>query len=45
MTEKVIKFLYEKKNEYWKELQAKYDPEGTYKESYMEEAKKLDIQI
>lgn len=45
VTAKVIKFLSEKKPEYWKDLLGKFDPEGTYAKSYMEEAKKLDIKI
>lgn len=44
-SEKIIKFLYEKKNEMWKPLLEKYDPQGTYRQSYIEEAKKLNITV
>lgn len=44
-SEKIIKFLYEKKNEMWKELEAKYDPQGTYRQRYAEDAKKLNITV
>ncbi|XP_026816986.1 ejaculatory bulb-specific protein 3-like [Rhopalosiphum maidis] len=44
-SEKIIKFLFEKKNDMWKELEAKYDPKGTYKQRYAEEAKKLNIDV
>lgn len=44
-SEKIIKFLYEKKNDLWKKLEEKYDPKGIYKQRYMEEAKKLNIDV
>lgn len=44
-SEKIIKFLYEKKNEMWKQLVEKYDPKGTYRQTYIDEAKKLNITV
>nr|WMS58736.1 chemosensory protein gene 5 [Neotoxoptera formosana] len=44
-SEKVIKFLFEKKNDMWKQLEQKYDPQGLYKQRYMEDAKKLNIAV
>jgi hypothetical protein len=44
-SEKVIKYLYENKNDMWKELEAKYDPQGTYKQRYAEDAKRLNIKV
>jgi hypothetical protein len=32
--EKVIKFLYNKKPDDWKQLQEKYDPDNTYYKKY-----------
>jgi len=44
-SEKIIKFLFEKKNDLWKQLEAKYDPQGTYRQRYQEDAKRLNIQV
>jgi hypothetical protein len=44
-SEKIIKFLFEKKNDMWKELEAKYDPKGIYRQRYAEDAKKLNIDV
>lgn len=40
---KIIKFLNEKKNDLWKQLLEKYDPQGIYRQRYIEEAKNLNI--
>jgi hypothetical protein len=37
--EKVIKFLYKNKQEQWKLLQEKYDPENTYIKKYEDKLK------
>lgn len=42
-SEKIMKFLYEKKNDMWKQLEEKYDPKGTYRQRYEEDAKRLNI--
>ncbi|KAL4119310.1 hypothetical protein QTP88_012135 [Uroleucon formosanum] len=42
-SEKIIKFLFEKKNDMWKQLEEKYDPKGLYRQRYSEDAKKLNI--
>jgi len=44
-SEKIIKFIVENKKDMWKELQAKYDPQGKYKDLYKEEAKNLNIEV
>lgn len=44
-SEKVIKFLYEKKNDMWKQLEEKYDPQRTYRQRYEEDAKRLNIEV
>ncbi|VVC29316.1 Insect odorant-binding protein A10/Ejaculatory bulb-specific protein 3 [Cinara cedri] len=44
-SEKIIKFLYEKKSDLWKQLEDKYDPTKIYRQQYVEEAKKLNIEI
>jgi hypothetical protein len=44
-TERVIKFLIEKKPEQWTSLQAKYDPENVYQKRYKAEAEKSGIAI
>lgn len=38
-TEKVLRYLIEKKPQQWEELQKKYDPEGVYFSKYKDEAK------
>lgn len=43
-SEKIIKFLYEKKNDMWKALLGKYDPQGIFRQRYTEEAKKFNIE-
>ncbi|XP_049832419.1 ejaculatory bulb-specific protein 3-like [Schistocerca gregaria] len=40
-TEKVTKFLLEKKPDLWKQLEAKYDPNGEYRKRYDDRIKKL----
>lgn len=42
---KVLKHVCEKEKEYFKELEAKYDPEGIYRKKYAEDAKKEGIVI
>lgn len=44
-SEKAIKFMFEKKNDMWKELEAKYDPQGSYRQRYQEDAKRLNIEV
>jgi len=44
-SEKIIKFLFEKKNDMWKQLEQKYDPQGVYRQRYSEDAKKLNIDV
>ncbi|XP_075215740.1 ejaculatory bulb-specific protein 3-like [Lycorma delicatula] len=44
-TEKVMKFLIEKKPEQFNELEKKYDSEGKYRAAYKEEAAKHGINI
>lgn len=44
-SEKVIKHLIEKKPDQWTALEKKYDPQGTYKAKYAEEAAKRGIKI
>ncbi|NP_001156287.1 ejaculatory bulb-specific protein 3-like precursor [Acyrthosiphon pisum] len=44
-SEKIIKFLFEKKNDMWKQLEEKYDPKGLYRQRYSEDAKKLNIDV
>ncbi|KAH0954974.1 Csp7 [Eciton burchellii] len=39
-TEKVIRFLVNKKPETWEELKKKYDPTGEYSAKYVEDVKK-----
>ncbi|KAL1459677.1 hypothetical protein WDU94_011634 [Cyamophila willieti] len=38
---KIVKFLMEKKPEDWKAVEAKYDPDGTFRKKYEEELAKL----
>nr|CAD7405057.1 unnamed protein product [Timema cristinae]CAD7427897.1 unnamed protein product [Timema monikensis] len=40
-TKEVIHFLYQKKPEEWKRLQARFDPQNTYYENYKDELKQL----
>jgi Insect pheromone-binding family, A10/OS-D len=42
-TERVIKFLIEKKPDQWETLQAKYDPDHVYEKKYEAERKKLGV--
>jgi Insect pheromone-binding family, A10/OS-D len=42
-TEKVLRYLIEKKRSQWEELQKKYDPEGVYFSKYEAEAKARGI--
>nr|QCZ25116.1 chemosensory protein 2 [Nezara viridula]QWS70521.1 chemosensory protein 9 [Cylas formicarius] len=43
--EKVLRFLIEKKRDYYDELSKKYDPEGIYLKKYEAEAQKRGIKI
>lgn len=36
-----MKYLYENKNDLYKQLEAKYDPQGIYRQRYQVEVKKL----
>ncbi|KAJ3648853.1 hypothetical protein Zmor_020624 [Zophobas morio] len=40
---KVIRFLIKNKNDWWKELEAKYDKDGIYKKKYQAELEKEGI--
>lgn len=42
-SEKIVKFLYEKKHDLWTQLEDKYDPTKVYRQQYAEEAKRLNI--
>lgn len=42
---KILHHLIENKKEWYKELEAIYDSEGTYKKKYTEEAKKEGLSI
>ncbi|XP_012272131.1 ejaculatory bulb-specific protein 3 [Orussus abietinus] len=44
-TEKVIAFLTKNKKDLWKQLAAKYDPEGVYQVKYEEKAKTAGIEV
>ncbi|NEU32919.1 hypothetical protein GN156_19675 [bacterium LRH843] len=44
-TEKVIKYLIEKKPTEYSELEKKYDPQGNYKRKYQAEAAKRGIKV
>jgi hypothetical protein len=44
-TEKVIRYLIEKKPKQWEELQKKFDPEGVYAKKYEAEAKEKGIKV
>lgn len=39
--EKIMKYLYKNKNDLYKQLEAKYDPQGIYRQRYQVEVKKL----
>ncbi|XP_025413202.1 ejaculatory bulb-specific protein 3-like [Sipha flava] len=41
--EKVIRFLTENKSDLWKQIVAKYDPEETYSQRYLEKLKKVKV--
>ncbi|XP_018563014.1 ejaculatory bulb-specific protein 3-like [Anoplophora glabripennis] len=43
--EKVIRHLIDNKPDWWKKLEAIYDPEGSYRKAYQEEAEKKGIQL
>ncbi|XP_050542614.1 ejaculatory bulb-specific protein 3-like [Daktulosphaira vitifoliae] len=43
--EKVIKFLHDKKDTMWKQLEEKYDPTGKYREKYQKDAERLEIKV
>lgn len=38
-SEKVIKFLYQNKSDLWKQLEAKYDPQGLVRQRYTAQGK------
>ncbi|KAH8261260.1 hypothetical protein KR044_006024 [Drosophila immigrans] len=44
-TDKVVRFIIDKKPEEWKVLQAKYDPEDLYIKRYKERANKAGIKV
>ncbi|XP_062130444.1 ejaculatory bulb-specific protein 3 [Drosophila sulfurigaster albostrigata] len=44
-TDKVVRFIIDKKPEEWKQLQAKYDPEDLYIKRYKERANKAGINV
>lgn len=44
-TEKVVRFLVNKKPETWELLKKKYDPSGVYTLKYVDEAKKQGINV
>nr|WBW64315.1 CSP5 [Frankliniella intonsa] len=44
-TEKVVRFLIEKKPVLWQELKAKYDPQGQYEATYKQEAVAHGIKV
>ncbi|XP_014098127.1 ejaculatory bulb-specific protein 3 [Bactrocera oleae] len=44
-TDKVIRYVIDNKPDEWKQLQAKYDPEGIYAAKYKKEAEKQGIAI
>ncbi|XP_018916030.2 ejaculatory bulb-specific protein 3 [Bemisia tabaci] len=44
-SEKVIRHLIDNKPEMWAKLEAKYDPKGTYRKTYKNEAEKLGIKV
>jgi Insect pheromone-binding family, A10/OS-D len=44
-TEKVLRFLIEKKPNSWSELQKKYDPENIYYTKYKKEAEARGIKV
>ncbi|XP_012226485.1 ejaculatory bulb-specific protein 3 [Linepithema humile] len=44
-TEKVIRYLVNKKPESWEQLKKKYDPTGQYSAKYVDEAKKQGINV
>jgi hypothetical protein len=39
----ILRYMIKNKREWWNELEAKYDPDGTYKKKYEEELKKEGI--
>jgi hypothetical protein len=41
MAQKVIKFIYNKKPEQWKQLQEKYDPDNIYVKEYEDRLKEI----
>ncbi|KAF4524965.1 hypothetical protein B566_EDAN014482 [Ephemera danica] len=44
-TEKVIRFLIDNRPEQWMELQAKYDPNGVYRQRYEAEANRRGVRV
>lgn len=44
-TEKVLTYIIKNKPEEWKQLQAKYDPEGVYTAKYRTEAEKRGLDV
>lgn len=45
MARKVLKHLIDNEPEVWKELEEKYDPTGTYRKQYKEDAKNAGINL
>lgn len=43
-SEKVIRFIIDNRPDDWKQMEAKYDPEGKYKKEYLEEKKHNETQ-
>nr|WJJ63296.1 chemosensory protein 11 [Pachyrhinus yasumatsui] len=43
--QKVLKFLVEKKRDYYDQLEAKYDPEGKYRNKYQDDLKEAGIKL
>jgi len=44
-SQKVIRFMIDNKSDMWTELEAKYDPQGSYRQIYKDEAKMYNIAI
>ncbi|KAL0101275.1 hypothetical protein PUN28_018815 [Cardiocondyla obscurior] len=44
-TEKVVRYLVNKKPETWEQLKKKFDPNGQYSQKYVDEARKQGISV
>lgn len=42
---RVLKHIYEKEKDFFKQIEEKYDPEGVYRKKYAEDAKKEGIEV